>query len=327
MPSRKQDLPLSNHQVLRTSNPSVALQTAVMFSETRAFSPLNEASAFQLVINSVAIGDAQLNVVASTGHRIEVSDKNFVTAIVPLAGLARLETSNGDVLAKRSDIILTSATERMTIVSPGYRAIAIQVPRELMQTANRCATDVRGRVLDNATLKHAIGDGPADPLVEFIEFVVEEFSRPTAASSDRRLLYATGKLIGDLVADAFLSDENVDRMGVSRLAAPWQAERAAAYIRSNYSDRLAVSDIAAAAGTGTRALQLAFRKRFGLSPRSYLEGVRLGQVRRLLKSASPVATVTDLALSSGFTHLGRFSRFYFEKYGERPSDTLRRRPL
>jgi len=296
-----------------------------MFSDTRAFSPLNAGDPFQLIINSVALEDSVLNAVASTGHKVEVSDGKFITVIFPLTGVARIETPDGDIVAERNEIILTSAVERMTVVSQSYLALALQVPRTLVRTAICDATDARRHIVKDTTLKHAIGTGPADPLVEFIEFVVDEFSRQASVGSDSRLRYATEKLLGDLVARALLADQNDDPWDDSQvMAAPWQAERAAAYIRSRYYDRLDLPEIAAAAGVGARALQLAFQKRFGVSPRAYLEGVRLAEVRRLLQSATTKTTVTQLALNSGFTHLGRFARFYCDKYGERPSDTLRR---
>jgi transcriptional regulator GlxA family with amidase domain len=35
-------------------------------------------------------------------------------------------------------------------------------------------------------------------------------------------------------------------------------------------------------------------------------------------------SVTSIALAAGFSHLGRFSHDYAERFGERPSETLKR---
>jgi transcriptional regulator GlxA family with amidase domain len=53
---------------------------------------------------------------------------------------------------------------------------------------------------------------------------------------------------------------------------------------------------------------------------SYLRNVRLDHCRRLLVAGT--ASVTDVAQQCGFTHLGRFSAAYKERFGELPSHTL-----
>jgi transcriptional regulator GlxA family with amidase domain len=54
-----------------------------------------------------------------------------------------------------------------------------------------------------------------------------------------------------------------------------------------------------------------------------LRNLRLDAVRaRLLTDAS--ASITDTALAFGFGHLGRFSAYYFSRFGELPRDTQRR---
>jgi transcriptional regulator GlxA family with amidase domain len=60
------------------------------------------------------------------------------------------------------------------------------------------------------------------------------------------------------------------------------------------------------------------------SLRAVLNAMRLDAARNALISARPMDTVTTVALGSGFAHLGRFARAYTERFGERPSDTLKR---
>lgn len=63
-----------------------------------------------------------------------------------------------------------------------------------------------------------------------------------------------------------------------------------------------------------------------MGPARYLTYYRLHKVRQLLKSCDPTTTkVTDVALDHGLWELGRFAGLYRRTYGERPSDTLRRR--
>jgi AraC-like DNA-binding protein len=87
-----------------------------------------------------------------------------------------------------------------------------------------------------------------------------------------------------------------------------------------------VADLAMHAGISERSLQEAFRRQLGTSPMSYLRRRRLQQAHDELLRIDPAAgvTVTDIALSHGFTHIGRFAAAYRQNFGESPSTTLRR---
>ncbi|TWP53946.1 AraC family transcriptional regulator [Lentzea tibetensis] len=82
--------------------------------------------------------------------------------------------------------------------------------------------------------------------------------------------------------------------------------------------------LAAAVAVSARALQAGFQRHTGVSPTTYLRDVRLGRVHRDLTAAAPGLTVTDAATSWGFVHLGRFAGAYRQRFGETPSETLRR---
>jgi len=51
--------------------------------------------------------------------------------------------------------------------------------------------------------------------------------------------------------------------------------------------------------------------------------IRLNKAKEMLSKARPDASVTDVAYACGFGNLGHFANDYFERFGERPSDTLR----
>ncbi|KUM86814.1 MULTISPECIES: AraC family transcriptional regulator [Streptomyces] len=82
--------------------------------------------------------------------------------------------------------------------------------------------------------------------------------------------------------------------------------------------------LAAIGQVSLRTLQEAFRRDVGMSPMAYVQEVRLQRVHRQLRAAAPgTTTVTDVAHTWGFVHLGRFARRYRERFGESPSQTLR----
>ena len=74
-----------------------------------------------------------------------------------------------------------------------------------------------------------------------------------------------------------------------------------------------------------RSLQEGFRQWRNTTPNEFLRQTRLRLVREELLRADESMDVTSVALRHGFTHLGRFSGYYRQAYGELPGITLRRR--
>jgi AraC family transcriptional regulator, ethanolamine operon transcriptional activator len=102
-------------------------------------------------------------------------------------------------------------------------------------------------------------------------------------------------------------------------------EKAAQYMDARLADPLEISDVCEAVRVSPRTLRYSFEEMVGMSPTEYLLARRLGGVRRdLLQSGTP-GRIHCIAERHGFAHMGRFSRFYFDAFGERPSDTCRRR--
>ncbi|MBW4656888.1 MAG: helix-turn-helix domain-containing protein [Kaiparowitsia implicata GSE-PSE-MK54-09C] len=96
-------------------------------------------------------------------------------------------------------------------------------------------------------------------------------------------------------------------------------------LRERPEDTLSVPDLCAAVGVAERTLNLACQEFLGQSAFQYARERRLDQVRHTLLASDPATTqVTGVAMQYGFWELGRFARAYRLRFGERPSDTLRR---
>ena len=97
------------------------------------------------------------------------------------------------------------------------------------------------------------------------------------------------------------------------------------YIEANLADRLTLGAVAAAAGVSVRTLQTSFRSELRTTPTSYIRSRRLARAHGDLSNPDGRGvTVTDVATRWGITHLGRFAAEYRTRYGESPSQTLRR---
>jgi len=107
-------------------------------------------------------------------------------------------------------------------------------------------------------------------------------------------------------------------------AGAWQIGAAEEYMRANAYLPISLGDVCQAAGVSARTLQDSFRKKRGCTPMQFLREVRMQEVRAGLLQPGEETNVSGEAARWGFLHFGRFSREYRSRFGELPSETLRR---
>ena len=101
--------------------------------------------------------------------------------------------------------------------------------------------------------------------------------------------------------------------------------RAEAYMRSHLDAPIPVSTLSRLVGRSERSLRDAFYSVRGVSPKRFELAGRLQAVRDALSDiwARP-SSVTGAASQYGFFELGRFAAAYKQRFGETPSETLKR---
>jgi len=112
---------------------------------------------------------------------------------------------------------------------------------------------------------------------------------------------------------------------LDKTIAPRDVRRAIDYIEAHLETNITIADIVQATGVAGRTLFKHFRAFKGVSPIRYAQNARFHQVRQVLLRAEPEESVTDIAMRLGFAHMGRFSIEYRQRFGESPSQTLKRR--
>jgi AraC-like DNA-binding protein len=111
----------------------------------------------------------------------------------------------------------------------------------------------------------------------------------------------------------------------ARPLAPAHVKRVEDYIETHADEPLTVADLAAYAGVSASALFAGFRDFRNTTPMAHLRSVRLRRVHDELQAALPTAaSVTEVAIRWGFRHLSHFTTHYKRKFGELPSETLRK---
>ncbi len=87
---------------------------------------------------------------------------------------------------------------------------------------------------------------------------------------------------------------------------------------------MSVETLAKNHNISVKSLQNAFKSLFGLRPNEYMRLLKLNLVHHeLTQSNASHTSVLKIAGKWGFKHMGRFSKFYTELFGENPSVTLK----
>jgi AraC-like DNA-binding protein len=106
---------------------------------------------------------------------------------------------------------------------------------------------------------------------------------------------------------------------------PRHVRRVEEYLQAHAHEPVSAEQLAELAGVSLRSLYAGFKDFCGVSPMQYLKGLRLDRARADMLNLPDVTSVAGVAMRWGFAHLGRFSADYRERFGESPSETLRRR--
>lgn len=103
-------------------------------------------------------------------------------------------------------------------------------------------------------------------------------------------------------------------------------QQAVDYIEGHLAEKITMESLAEALHMSVRSIQQGFRAELGMSPTTFIRERRLERVREELTDAIPSdgVTVTAVAERWGFHHLGSFAVEYRKRWGETPSETLRR---
>jgi AraC-like DNA-binding protein len=98
------------------------------------------------------------------------------------------------------------------------------------------------------------------------------------------------------------------------------------YLDDHLAEHITMDSVAGAVHMSIRAVQQGFHEQLGMTPMTYVRERRLERVHEELMDATSAdgITVTAVAERWGFHHLGSFGGEYRKRWGESPSQTLRR---
>jgi AraC-like DNA-binding protein len=267
-------------------------------------------------VDRAMLGGLTIGRVASTGHEVALSEPLNWSLVMPLAGTIETEVNGRTLRARPGQGLLLEPGPRRTRVVPAKRGESFRGVPILLPAIAGAPGHAQGRILDAARSRQ---DAQA---LRLARLLYDEASggtglldRPTVADSWTGLL---SEILGDALRDA-------PPACVADGAAAGRVRKAEAFMHAHLGDIATIRDIAQAQGQSVRSLEVAFRSIRGVSPGRYLAELRLQAARALLLAEDGPASVTEVCLTCGIGHQGRFAAAYRARFGEPPSETLRRR--
>jgi AraC-like DNA-binding protein len=278
----------------------------------------------RLFVRSLPLGTVTVATVESSGHDIALNEPSKVSFLVPLQGGLEVEARRGRLSAAADAALLLPTGQRTTSVRPesGLRFRAVVALAQHQAPRRVAHARAPGRVFPAA-----MQDAAASALSGYLRYLIAETARPDSPLLLPGALRASEALILDLFDALDGLDHAAGRLDVTTAevaAAEARVRRAEEFMRANADEPLTMAEVAQAIGVGTRALQLAFRASRGATPRAVLGDIRLARARERLLAPDAAASVSEIALQSGFAHFGRFAAAYRARFGETPSMTLHR---
>lgn len=286
---------------------------------------------FNFQLNATKVGRLDLMAIDQTAHRgfvaTQADDREEYLVELPVFGVTEIQTDGYDVIAPAGQAaVIASPGRSVTWKDAGlpYQAILLKIDKALMESKLRA---LLGSEDDTPVVFHPRIDTTRargqslcrliDNLVYCVENVGAITSHPASAAAYE-----------DLILTALLTEFEHSRLEeFSRPAGGNDhrpIKRVEEYFRAHSDDGITIEDIAYVAGVSVRSLQRMFREQLETTPMKLLKEIRLEKARERLLFASGGRSVTDVAMSSGFGHLGAFGADYRKRFGESPKDTLAR---
>jgi len=190
-------------------------------------------------------------------------------------------------------------------------------PLEMYRESLLQETSANHKLLDpHVSLMSAVGSG-------LFRSVVRAWVGLTAESSPVSEI-TLQEMEDDLLAGFMLLAEDPQATGKqAALPADYALKHAEDYICANLEAAITRDNLANMAGVSIRSLSRAFEKKYGIGPMAFVRQRRLDACYARLRSSKPgTTTVTDVAMSHGFSHVGKFAIAYKKAFGESPSASL-----
>jgi len=252
---------------------------------------------------------------------------DYVLVHAPTAGRARL-------LEPGAETVLTTQVAGVTSPGSPFRILWEQGCEQTIVRISRARLEEVGRKVIGPSYqrplifnsKMNLHDSTGDAWRHLISFAWRNATGPETAGSQM-----IQRQIEDLFVTHLLVKQTHNYSDVLRHArttdpvTPHCVKLAERYIEDNLSEPLTLSLIACSAQVTVRTLLRSYRNFRNETPMESVRQKRLIQVHETLQRGD-YESISQVAYSWGFAHLGRFAQLYRQRFGELPRETRKTGP-
>ncbi|NYE00200.1 AraC-like DNA-binding protein [Kineosphaera limosa] len=322
---------LQGHEVLCTTDIVEAAETiSEFFGHTRIATTQQARADFQATFNALRFvdvtmayldfrGPARMSVPQASDDAFTVHMTTAGTASVSLDGREHPITAFFALVVSPG----TGYTLRLGADSP---QLVIRIERPALE---RQLSRMLGKSLDAPVVFEPLGDLTTDEAVRWhgaLQLLSSEVISPNSLTQQGIGADAIEELLVSTLL--YLQGSNYTTLVRTQHRRSGRAavRRSVEYIEMHLAEPITLADLVEASGMSARSIQAGFREDLGTTPVGYIRDRRLDRVRAELMQALPGdgVTVTAIAEQWGFGHLGGFAALYKRRFGEPPSQTLRR---
>lgn len=322
--------PLARYPLIATSDIDEAeVRGASLLSRYRL--GVRRKPSFDATVNGCSLGGVDLYFVRFGATEVDVAsealDDRF-GIVIPLFGkmTVRYKSSEFDVVTGSSAAIISPGDEFRMTWSDSFSSLTLRVPQtSLLALARSVLPGVEADYLTFDPLVNRPAAlrsicGAAEVLCESIARVGSAERVPPLLAARVREQFATALLTmqpNNLTYQLYQPSERITQRAVREAVDLVEAEAANIWT---------VAELARRVGVTTRALQIGFQRELNTTPATYMHDTRMARAHAEILAAQPGegVTVGDVALRWGFQHAGRFAVYYRRRFGESPSEVLRR---
>jgi len=219
----------------------------------------------------------------------------------------------GTTKLKKGDILLFDDKHANSLVtSNAFSSAVISIPKKSFRPLTTALAAHTDKVIHDT-------DGA---LAAKMETVLQQFQHNPSVHTDTSEQERIEKALVSHV-------ETLLKEQTPRFPKLTKGEKIALQIRDRIYRRITkkvtITSLAEEFRVSEQTLQNAFKSLFGLTPNRFLRNLKLNHVRKaLIHASAETDTIVRIAKKWGFTHMGHFSRYYTDLFGENPSVTLKR---
>jgi AraC-like DNA-binding protein len=322
-----EDTPLSRFAAVDTRAPDDAREAIGRIFCPHFLNPVGPSTgSFHARHHTVQQIDYSVNFVAY-GSTVDIDPgelSRFFLLQLPIKGNAKVRcgTVAADVRAGvRGSILSPTLGTRMTW-NEGCEKLIVLLRREAVEAQFETLTHERMRTIEFDTSVDLTGP-VGSAIWQHAQLMLGAAEATTGMPDAYRMLLRDG--MTTLLLSSLASSVVSAFQRPAPSAGPIAVRRAQDFMAANAERAISMAEIAAASGVSLRSLQDAYRKSRDMTLGEGLLSLRLERLRDGLIEGDGTMSVADAAFSAGFGHLGRAAAAYRMRYGEMPSETLRRR--